>query len=149
VESVPSAATRVVDAYVQKGQSPALLLNTLDALLHIRGHAHSEFEGQYVAFVDENRHYIDVTDGVCELLGYSRSELRGMRIDDLTAPDLADQVTPLFDQYLEQKGLQGEFVLLAKNGERVPIRYSSRVFDDGCLVARWEPLRQSNTRKSA
>jgi CheY-like chemotaxis protein len=137
---LPEDASPVVDAYVQKGQAPAMLLHTLEALLHIRGHVHGEFDGKYVAFVDEKRCYLDVTDGVCELLGYSRSELLGMRIDDLAPPESVYAVDPLFEQYLADKALSGEFVLMGRDGQRIPIRYYSRVFPDGCLVARWEPL---------
>lgn len=148
VQDVPPPAHPVVDAYIQKGQSPAVLLKTLESLLQLRGHVHTDFEGDYVAFVDEKRRYLDVTDGVCRLLGYSRAELIGMRIDDLTPPEAAHEVSPLFEQYLADKSLSGEFVLLDKHGNRVPIRYHSRVFPDGCMVARWEPLREQLQKRA-
>ncbi len=103
-------------------------------------HAHPEFSGKYVVFVDGNRRYVDVTDGVCSLLGYSRAELLGKTIDEITAPEIRDTVSETFQQYVSAGGLSGKFLLLARDGRKVPIQYESKVFPDGCLVARWEPL---------
>lgn len=103
-------------------------------------HAHSEIDGEYVVFVDADRRYVEVTDGVCQLLGYSREELLAKTIDDITAPELRAQVPETFRQYITQGGMGGQFSLLAKDGRRIAIRYQSKVYPDGCRVARWEPL---------
>jgi len=105
-------------------------------------HAHSEIDGQYVVFVDANRRYVEVTDGVCQLLGYSREELLAKTIDEITAPELRAQVPETFRQYINQGALEGRHALLAKDGRRIPIRYESKVYPDGCRVARWQPLNQ-------
>jgi PAS domain S-box-containing protein len=136
---VPAQANESIDALITKGESPALLLTTTASLLHIRSHCHPELEGRYVAFVDEQRRYLDVTDGVCELLGYSRSELLNMRIEDVTAPTMRSETRQLFEQYL-QDGLQrGSYILRHRNGSEIPISYIARAFPDGCLVACWDP----------
>lgn len=106
-------------------------------------HEHPEISGEYVVFVDTNRRYLEVTDGVCRLLGYSREELLGKTIDDVTAPELRDRVSNTFEQYLQAGGLAGNYLLVSRDGQRVPIRYESKVFPDGCLVARWEPIRSA------
>jgi PAS domain S-box-containing protein len=103
-------------------------------------HSHSEIAGEYVVFVDANRRYVEVTDGVCRLLGYSREELLARTIDDIAAPELRAQVPETFRQYITQGGMGGHYSLLAKDGRRIPIRYQSKVYPDGCRVARWEPL---------
>lgn len=136
---IPAHAHRAIDTIITKGDSPALLLNRTASLLHIRTHSHVELEGRYVAFVDENRRYLDVTDGVCELLGYSRSELLNMRIDDVTAPTMRSQAPPLFQQYLADGLQRGSYILSHRNQQEIPITYIARAFPDGCLVARWEP----------
>jgi len=136
---IPAEANRAIDTIITKGESPALLLNTAASLLHIRSHSHEELDGKYVAFVDEQRRYLDVTDGVCELLGYSRSELLNMRIDDVTAPAMRSKAPPLFQQYLADSLQRGTYILLHRNGNEIPITYIARAFPDGCLVARWEP----------
>jgi PAS domain S-box-containing protein len=136
--SVPVQAKDSIDTFVAKGQSPAVLLSMTASLLHLRSHSHAELDGEYIAFADEHRRYLDVTDGVCKLLGYSRSELLGMFIDDVTAPEMRLNTSPLFEQYLEDGRQQGEYMLLHRDGARIPINYIARVFPDGCMVARWE-----------
>ena len=103
-------------------------------------HTHPELSGEYVAFVNANRQYVAVTEGVCKLLGYGRAELIGKRIDEITAPEIVETVPTRFQQYVKQGSLQGEFVLIGRDGRRIPIWYDARVFPDGCLVARWERL---------
>lgn len=103
-------------------------------------HAHSVTQGQYVVFVDADRRYVEVTDGVCQLLGYSREELLTKTIDEISAPELRAQVPETFRQYIDRGGLEGRYALLAKDGRRIPIHYESKVYPDGCRVARWQPL---------
>jgi PAS domain S-box-containing protein len=146
--TAPAPAKPSIDAFVAKGQSPVVLLSTTATLLHLRSHAHPELEGKYIAFVDERRRYLDVTDGVCELLGYTRAELLEMTIDQVTAPSLRWKTPPLFQQYRADGCQQGEYVLLGRDGRQIPIEYVARVFPDGCMVARWDP-KQDRARKLA
>lgn len=136
---VPAEANEFIDALITKGESPALLLATTASLLHIRGHSHPELDGRYVAFADAQRRYLDVTDGVCELLGYSRSELLQMRIEEVTAPRMRSDTRPLFERYMEDGLQRGSYILLHRNGKEIPITYIARAFPDGCLVACWDP----------
>jgi PAS domain S-box-containing protein len=106
----------------------------------ITKHHHPEVSGDYVVFVDANRRYVDMTDGVCELLGYSREELLDKTIDDIAAPHVKSTVSDTFQQYVDEGGMSGQFVLQARDGRPIPIRYDARVFPDGCLVACWKPL---------
>lgn len=105
-------------------------------------HSHPELEGTYVAFVSRDRRYVGVTDGVCRLLGYTREELLTKKIDEVTAPELQPAVPATFEQYVQQGHLHGEYTLLAKDGRRIAILYEALVFPDGCMTARWHPLKQ-------
>jgi PAS domain S-box-containing protein len=136
---VPNEAKQTVDAFITKGESPAGLLETTASLLQVRSHSHPELDGKYIAFADERRRYMDVSDGICELLGYSRSELLRMTIDDVTAPVMRSETAPLFQQYLSDGRLQGEYILLHRDGSEIPITYTATVFPDGCMVASWVP----------
>ena len=49
-----------------------------------------EVKPQYVTVVDRDRKYVEVSDSFCQLVGYQREELVGMRYDDLTAPNTND-----------------------------------------------------------
>ena len=107
--------------------------------LVLHAHGHDEIAGDLVAYVDTARRYLYVTEGVCELLGYSCDEIIGRCIEDVTMPMTAD-TKRLFDLYLQERGQQGTYILRHKNGHPVPIRYRAHVLQDGCLAAEWEPL---------
>jgi PAS domain S-box-containing protein len=115
---------------------------------HVR-HLHPEIDGDFVVFVNANRRYIEVTDGVCRLLGYSREELLAKTIDDIAAPELRAQVSETFGKYVRQGEMEGNYSLLAKDGSPIPIRYQSKVYPDGCYVARWKPIDQGPQNQSA
>jgi PAS domain S-box-containing protein len=114
------------------------------SLVNERSHTHPELSGECIAFVNANRQYVAVSEGVCKLLGYSRAELIGKTIDEITAPEIVKTVPRRFQQYVEEGSLKGEFVLIGRDGGRIPIRYDARVFPDGCLVARWERVEEQS-----
>lgn len=93
-----------------------------------------------MACVDAERRYVWVTDGVCRLLGCSRQELLGKKIEDVTPPESRPDVDTQFAEYVDKRVHRGEYVLLHKSGRRIPIQYEARIFKDGCMVARWTPL---------
>ena len=103
-------------------------------------HGHPELAGaEYVVFADSSRRYVDCTEGVCKLLGYTREELLRKRIDDVSYN--LDEVPKLFAEYLEAGRLEGEYVLQRNDMVPVPIRYRAFVFSDGCNAAIWEPIK--------
>lgn len=103
-------------------------------------HAHHELENaRYVVFVDDSRRYVDCSDGVCELLGYTRDDLLRKRIDDISYD--VPSVSVLFSEYLRRGVLQGEFMLQTKTKSPVLVKYESFIFSDGCKAAVWEPIR--------
>ena len=102
-------------------------------------HAHPELkDALYVVFADSSRRYLDCSDGVFDLLGYSRPEMLRQTIDDVSYSN--NDVPTLFAQYLKTGRQEGEFVLRRKDGAPVLIRYQAFVFDDGCKAAVWEPM---------
>jgi PAS domain S-box-containing protein len=76
------------------------------------------------------------------LLGYSREEMLTKKIDDITAPELRQPVPETFAKYVLQGHLNGEYTLLTKDGRHVPILHEALVFPDGCMTARWHPLKK-------
>jgi PAS domain S-box-containing protein len=137
---LPKNVTRLVDAYVTKGESPTNLLNQLEHVLKARTHHHSDLEGEYIVFADRERRWVEVSDGVCKLLGYSRTELLGRTIDELAAPELKESVPDHFESFMRDGFQRGSYALRHRSGRRVPISYQAKVFPDGCLAAWWEPL---------
>jgi len=101
-------------------------------------HAHPELrDSEYVVFVDSGRRYLDCSPGVHRLLGYSPAELFHMTIDDVSYQGGTQE---MFEQFLTQGSLEGDYVLRHKDGSPVPIRYRALVFPDGCKAATWEPI---------
>lgn len=102
-------------------------------------HSHAELkDAPYVVFVDATRRYVDCSDGVCDLLGYSREQLLAKRIEDISYD--VNEVPKLFAQYLQHGTLEGEYVLQRRDHIPLPIRYKAFVFSDGCRAAIWEPV---------
>jgi CheY-like chemotaxis protein len=50
--SLPDEAKGLVDAFVRKGETPDVLMNTLASLIRVRSHRHPELDADYLAFVD-------------------------------------------------------------------------------------------------
>ena len=64
-------ARAAADAFLVKGGSPSALFEEIDRLMHT-SQSHSEWEGDYLAFADGDRRYVEVTEALASLLGYSR-----------------------------------------------------------------------------
>lgn len=71
-----------------------------------------------------------------------------MRIEEITAPELLQDVPETFEQFTKQGAQAGYFTLMARNEQRIPIRYEARVFPDGCLVARWTLFENSTVHRA-
>jgi PAS domain S-box-containing protein len=139
LQEIPLNAISFIDAFVPKGESPSLLLELIEGMLNVRSHAHPEMSGKYVVFVDAKRRYVEATDAACELLGYSRPELIGQKIDDVSVLD-SEEVSAMFDEYTQSGSMEGEFTLKHRNGSHKRVRFKAKAFTDGCMVASWEPI---------
>ena len=133
---LPPQAVVMFDAVITKGESPLRLLQEIEQVLQQKS---SGFSSDIIAIVNEERRYIEVSDGVCKLVGYSKEELLNMNIDALSHPSVSN--TPeLFEQYVRDGFQEGNFVLQHKSGAAVPIRYRARVLPDGSFAAEWFPI---------
>ncbi len=117
-------------------------LQRLKSMMHARSHHVDGFAGQYFVVADANRNYTFVSDAVCDLLGYDRANLLELRIDDIVAGASA-VTTPLFQQFVADGQQQGTIDLRHRSGRRLPVNYWSKVEPDGCMLARWEPVRDT------
>ena len=122
------------------GVKPMLdTLKRIEAMHHARTHHGPGADGKYVVVADLNRNYTFATDPVCELLGYDRAMLLELRIDDIV--DGSTHVAaPLFQQFVAEGKQTGRITLRHRSGKKIPVKYSSLVEPDGCVVAHWEPL---------
>ena len=104
----------------------------------MKQHRHPEISSKYFMYVDRNRRYINVSDGVCELLKWDREEILGRTIDWLTYPNSADAPV-MFRQYLESGKMVGSYMLRSKSGEPVKVKFNARVLPDGCMCSELSP----------
>lgn len=127
----------------RSGVKPMLdTLKRIEAMQHARTHHAPSADEKYVVVADMNRNYTFATDPVCELLGYDRAMLLELRIDDVV--DGSTHVAaPLFQQFVADGRQQGRINLRHRSGKKVPVKYSSAIEPDGCVVAHWEPLESS------
>ncbi|MGA2431196.1 MAG: PAS domain-containing protein [Candidatus Acidiferrum sp.] len=103
-------------------------------------HAHPELKGaEFVVFADASRRYVDCTEAVCILLGYTRDEMLSKTIEDVSYD--VNEVPRLFALYLKTGAMEGEYVLRRKDTMPVPIRYKAFVLKDGCNAAIWDPIK--------
>jgi PAS domain S-box-containing protein len=94
-------------------------------------------EPDYKAVVNTDRRFIEVSDGFCKLVGYTREELLGMRYDDLTAPNTND-VPTVYSQLLKLGRLQGLWLLVSREGTRILVRYESWLRPDSYIEGHME-----------
>jgi PAS domain S-box-containing protein len=103
-------------------------------------HHHPELsDADYVIFADSSRRYVDCTEAVCTLLGYTREEILRKTVDDISYN--VDEVPQLFAQYLKAGAMEGEYVVRHKDGTPIPIHFRAFVFKDGCNAAIWKPTK--------
>lgn len=135
---IPDNAKDHIDAYVPKGESPSVLLSLVENILKVRSQPRPEMAGKYVVFVDADRRFVEATEAASALLGYSRAEFIGKTADELAAS--TEGLDELFDEFRKAGSLQGEFAFRHRNGSPRRVRFSARVYPDGCMASSWEPL---------
>jgi PAS domain S-box-containing protein len=92
---------------------------------------------EYRTVVDMDRRYVYVSDAFCELVGYTREELIGTRYDDLSAPETNDLRT-VFNLFCQLEYMHGLWMLVARSGARVLVRYESWLRDDLLIEGRMQ-----------
>jgi PAS domain S-box-containing protein len=97
----------------------------------------SSVDPHYVAILDSNRQYIQVSDNFCLLLGYPRQELIGKKLDDLTAPETND-IAKVFELFSRLGYMHGLWMLVARKGTRILVRYESWIRPDALFEGHME-----------
>lgn len=97
----------------------------------------SGVDRHYIAIIDSERKYIQVSDNFCQLTGYTKQELIGKRIDDLTAADTND-VKTVFDLFSRLGYMHGLWMLVARKGTRILVRYESWIRPDSFIEGHME-----------
>lgn len=87
-------------------------------------------DGIFIA--DQTGKYLDVNRAGCEMLGYTREEILGMSMQELT---VADEANPIqFSDMFEGKTILVQRELKGKDGRLVPVEISAKMMEDGRLI---------------
>jgi PAS domain S-box-containing protein len=113
----------------KKPYTPPSVIAHLQQTFPERTHKRGQVTPAYTTVVDNTRVYVDVSHSFCQLVGYARAELLGMRYDHLTAPNTAD-IPATYNLFSKLGYLHGLWVLLHRTGYRILVRYESWVRQD-------------------
>jgi PAS domain S-box-containing protein len=101
-------------------------------------------DGIFVADIEGT--YTDVNSNACQMLGYTREELIGKKINDLIPPEDPPRLDAIREQLLKGRVHLGEWRLRHKDGYYLPVEISAKIFPDG----RWLAIvRDIQARKQA
>jgi len=78
-----------------------------------------------ILLADDSRTIVEANDRVCEMLAIERGELIGMKIEDLSAPELRAAAPEMFEAFLKTGSQAGPFTLVRKDGSSVSCCYSA------------------------
>jgi PAS domain S-box-containing protein len=91
----------------------------------------------YVTVVGSDRKYVEVSDSFCQLVGYEREELLGMRYDELTAPNTND-IEKVFFLFGRLGYMHGLWMLVSHGGTRILVRYEAWIRSDSLIEGHME-----------
>lgn len=72
---------------------------------------------------DDRGRYVAASDSACALTGYSREELSGLHIWDLTAGATRVEYEPLWRAFLSQGRQRGTYVIQPRSGAAIAVEY--------------------------
>jgi len=74
-----------------------------------------------VVSVNGEGRIIDCNEGICQLLGYTKEEIKGKRFRELLAKPVPEDLRFYYSQLTENRQLEQEFELAHRNGQPVPV----------------------------
>ena len=72
---------------------------------------------------------LDVNDKACEMLGYTREEFLAMDVPQIDVPEQAERLPAILEKLFAEGRVLFETEHVAKDGRRIPVEVSARLFD--------------------
>jgi PAS domain S-box-containing protein len=72
---------------------------------------------------------LDVNDKACEMLGYTREEFLSMDVPRIDVPEQAERLPAILEKLFAEGRVLFETEHVAKDGRRIPVEVSARLFD--------------------
>jgi len=79
-----------------------------------------------ILIADSDRHCLDANSGAGRLLGLSRDQIVGRRIDDFAEPGFRPQIERLWRAFLEQGEQEGTLSLVSSDGNVLEVDYTAK-----------------------
>ncbi|MEA2553898.1 MAG: hypothetical protein QOJ65_2074 [Fimbriimonadaceae bacterium] len=76
-----------------------------------------------ILLADDNSRYIDANPAACKLTGYSKEELLGMSVQDLTPHELAEQYKSSWSDFRQTGVMGGLYPILRKDGTQAVAQF--------------------------
>jgi PAS domain S-box-containing protein len=102
------------------------------ALVHDRGALAAAPAVQAVLVVNDRRRCAEANEPACELIGLSRDEIVGRRLDSLLKPDMRGRLGHVWTAFSEAGGHAGPFTLA--NGAEIQIALTPNLMPDRHLL---------------
>jgi PAS domain S-box-containing protein len=113
------------------------ILRSLRNELELSSFSQCDVKPEYTTVVNSDRKYVEVSDSFCQLVGYQREELLGMRYDDLTAPNTND-IPSVYSLFSKLGYMHGLWLLVSHGGTRILVRYESWLRPDSYIEGHME-----------
>jgi DNA-binding CsgD family transcriptional regulator len=102
------------------------------ALVHDHGAATSAPAQQAVLVINDRRRCAEANEQACELIGLSRGEIVGSRLDNLLAPPMRSRLGHVWSAFSESGGHAGPFTLV--NGTEIQLSLTPNLIPDRHLL---------------
>ena len=119
-------ADRKWEAQASADEVRAAAMEVARAYAAYQSAALPEETGEFIMVADANQGYVAVTTGVTRVLGYAPEDLIGRRIEDIAAPEVGESTPERWDTFLIDGRQEGQFLLRARDGSPVRLRYQAR-----------------------
>lgn len=79
-----------------------------------------------IFITNDDRRYVDVNPAGCELIGVSRSDLIGRRVDEFLPPERLEHVVAIWDEYIQAGPVREEWETMRPDGTVIISEASAR-----------------------
>jgi PAS domain S-box-containing protein len=76
-----------------------------------------------ILLMDDSGRYVDGNPAVCQMLGYTREELRQLNVWDITPAIDREQIPALMKQFFDAGTMSGQYELLCKDGSTRTVEF--------------------------
>jgi PAS domain S-box-containing protein len=108
-----------------------------------------EYGADAVFVTNSGGRYVYVNNQACKLLGYTRDELVGLSIPDITPPEDAENSASALKQLLSSGRVKTELILQGKDGSHVPVEINGVQLPDGSLYGSCRDITERRASEQA